>query len=118
MRSFISKPIVVFFIAMISVAAIFFLIPINLFDGEYTFKVNGVVFTETAKMSLSYFIGVGISPEDLKDVIDFRLNAAGYFLAFLFIFAFPALIAYRIYIANTQEKEDNLLDDFNQQKLK
>jgi hypothetical protein len=104
MREIIRKPIVVFFLAMICLSAIFFFIPVNVFDGEYTFRVNGVTFTEKTKMSLSYFIGIGASPEELKDVVSFRLVPMGYFMAFLLIGAFPALIAYRVHIANQQEK--------------
>lgn len=108
MRSFLSKPIVVFFLAAIGLSAIFFLIPLNLFEGVYTFKVNGVEFTEEAKMSLSYFIGIGITPADLKDVVDFKLTSTGYLLVFLFLFCLPALIAYRVHIANTQEKNGEI----------
>jgi hypothetical protein len=105
MGSFLRKPVVVFFLTMIGLSAVFFLIPINIFDGEYTFKVNGIVFSEEAKMSLSYFIGIGTSPEDLKDVVGFRLLPMGYFLVFLMLVAFPILIAYRVHVANQLEAQ-------------
>ena len=105
MGSYLRKPVVVFFIAMIGLSAVFFLIPINLFDAEYTFNVNGFEFSKDVKMSLSYFIGIGASPEDLKDVVGFRLLPMGYFLVFLMLFALPVLIAYRVHVGNQLEAQ-------------
>lgn len=105
MNSFFSKPIVVYFLATIILSAIFFLIPINIFDGVYTYKVNGITFAAEAKMSLSYFIGIGLSPEDLKDVVSFKLVPMGYLLVFLFLVALPILIAYRVNLANIQKRK-------------
>ena len=104
MSSFFSKPIVVYFIATIILSAIFFLIPINIFDGVYTFKVNGITFAAEAKMSLSYFIGIGSAASDLQDVVSFKLVPMGYLLVFLFLVALPILIAYRVHIANNQRE--------------
>ena len=56
-------------------------------------------------MSLSYFIGIGASPEDLKDVVGFRLLPMGYFLVFLMLFALPILIAYRVHVSNQLEAQ-------------
>ncbi len=108
MSSFFSKPIVVYFLATILLSAVFFLIPINIFDGIYTYKVNGITFAAEAKMSLSYFIGIGTNPADLQDVVSFELSAMGYLLVFLFLVALPILIAYRVHIANVlkERKED------------
>ena len=103
MGSYLRKPLVVFFIAMIGLSAVFFLVPINLFDAKYTFNVNGFEFSKDVKMSLSYFIGIGTSPEDLKDVVGFRLLPMGYFLVFLMLFALPVLIAYRVHVGNQLE---------------
>jgi hypothetical protein len=100
MGSFFSKPIVVYFLATIILSAIFFLIPINIFDGIYTYKVNGITFAAEAKMSLSYFIGIGANPDEIKDVVSFELKPMGYLLVFLFLVALPILIAYRVHIAN------------------
>lgn len=104
MQSFFRKPVIVFFIAMIVVSAICFLIPLNLFDGEYTFSMNGITWTEKANMSLSYFIGIGASPKDLESVVSFRLLPMGYLLAGLLLIGFPALIAYRVHLANQQKQ--------------
>lgn len=100
------KYLLIFLICSLVVSAIFFLIPINLFDGEIVFEnANGVALQPIkAKLSLSYFIGIGASTEDLKGVKDFYLLPMGYFFAFLMIFGLPALISYRIYL-NNQNKE-------------
>ena len=95
------KPTVSFFVAMISIAAILFLIPISLFDGEVLFSHTST--WQPLKLSLSYFIGIGVSQEDLAGVEDFRLVGMGYILAVLLLFAFPLLIAYRVHIANINE---------------
>lgn len=104
MRQFFRNPVAVAILMMVLFAMILFGIPINLFDGEITFNVNGVVFTEKAKLSLSYFIGIGASGEELKDVQEFHLTGMGYFFAFLLLIALPILIGYRVWIANQAEK--------------
>lgn len=80
------------------ITLILFLIPINLFDGEMVFEVNGVTFVEKAKLSLSYFIGIGAGKRDLIDVKDFYLLPMGYFFCFIVIIGLPAIISYRIYL--------------------
>jgi len=102
MRSTLRKPIVVFFLAVFVLSAIFFLIPINLFDGEMVFE--GIAEPVQAKLSLSYFIGIGASKEETAGVLDFYLLPMGYFLAFLMLIALPVLIAYRVHVANQQQK--------------
>lgn len=79
-------------------ACIFFLIPINLFDGEVHFDTGLQQFTEPTKLALSYFIGIGITAGDMKDVVSFNLTTAGYAVAGIFIIGFPALFAYRVYL--------------------
>lgn len=100
------KYLLIFLICSLVVAAIFFLIPINLFDGEIVLEnTNGVALQPIkTKLSLSYFIGIGASAEDLKGVKDFYLLPMGYFFAFLMIFGLPALISYRIYLKNQNKK--------------
>lgn len=93
----------VFLVCMLSIAAIFFLVPINLFDGEIVFEVNGVEFTEKAKLSLSYFIGIGANEEQTQSVKDFYLLPMGYLIAFLIIIVLPAIITYRVYLKNKQK---------------
>lgn len=103
MRQFFRNPYAVFVIALLFVSTILFTIPVNLFDGEITFNVDGHVFTEKAKLSLSYFIGIGASGDEVKDVVSFRLVGMGYLLAGLLIVGLPALIGYRVWIANQVE---------------
>ena len=102
MKEFFRNPVAVFFIAMVVIAAILFLIPINLFDGEVLFTHSKQ--WEPIKLSLSYFVGIGASEADLAGVQDFRLVGMGYVLAGLLLIAFPLLIAYRVRIANESEK--------------
>lgn len=92
------NPVIVFALGTVVMACIFFLIPINLFDGEVHFDTGLQQFTEPAKLALSYFIGIGIKAGDLKDVVSFNLTASGYAVAGIFIIGFPALLAYRVYL--------------------
>lgn len=104
MKEIIRKPVAVFVLTMILVSTILFTLPINLFDGEVIYNVNGFEYSRPMKMSLSYFIGLGISDEDLLDVKSFHLVGMGYFMVVLMLFAFPALIAYRVWIGNQPKK--------------
>lgn len=88
----------------IVIAAVLFLIPINLFEGEIVFGNNGINIPVQAKLSLSYFIGIGAGPEETKDVVDFYLKPLGYFNAFLLLVALPSLISYRIYLLQEKKK--------------
>lgn len=99
------KYILIFFACMLVLTAIFFFIPINLFDGEIVFEVNGISFTRPSKLSLSYFIGIGAKGSAIKDVKDFYLLPMGYFFAFLMLVAFPALISYRIYLQDRKKEK-------------
>lgn len=100
MQTIVRNPVAVFFIAMVTIAAILFLVPINLFDGEVVYRDGLGTYTKPLKLSLSYFIGIGVSEDDLKDVVGFHLVGVGYLLAFLIIFALPLLIAYRVKAVN------------------
>ena len=102
------KDILVFSLCFLAIAAIFFLIPINMFDGEIIFeKVNGVeLMPAKAKLSLSYFIGIGAGKEELKGIKDFHLLPMGYFFAFLMLVGIPGLITFRLNL-NRQKKESN-----------
>lgn len=85
-------------------SALLFLIPLNLFEGEVHFNTGIQKFTEPIRLSLSYFVGIGLKPGDLKDVESFNLTKSGYALAVILIFGFPALIAYRQHLKNTKEQ--------------
>lgn len=98
------KYILIAFVLALIFAAILFLIPINLFEGEIVFNRNGAAFPVKAKISLSYFIGIGASAEDTKDVLDFYLLPLGYMNVFLLLGALPSLISYRIYLLHQKKK--------------
>jgi hypothetical protein len=98
------KYVLIALIISIVVAAILFFIPINLFEGEIVFNTNGINVPVKAKLSLSYFIGIGAGPEETKDVVDFYLKPLGYFNAFLLLMALPSLISYRIYLLQEKKK--------------
>jgi hypothetical protein len=83
---------------------VFFLIPINLFEGEIVFKIGENEVKETAKISLSYFIGIGAGPKETEGVLDFYLLPLGYFNAFLILIALPILISYRFFLSNEKKK--------------
>ncbi len=100
----LKNPWVVFCFSILLLSALFFFVPINLFEGEIIFQENGKTWTQRANISLSYFIGVGASKEDLVGVKDFYLVTKGYLLACFMIVGFPAILAYRTYLKNTKSK--------------
>ena len=101
MQSLFKKPLFVFFLAVIFVAIPLFIFPINLFDGEIIMKNRLFETKSPAPLSLSYFIGYNL--EDIKGIQDFYLLPKGYLLAFCLIFGFPALLSYRIYLAQKKK---------------
>lgn len=96
----LKKPIVVFILGVVLMATFFFVVPINLFDGEVHFDTGLQQMTEPTKLALSYFIGIGISEGDLVDVVSFNLRPAGYAVAAIFILGIPGLFAYRTHLKN------------------
>ena len=91
-----NKQLFIFLGCMFGIAALFFFVPIEMFDGEVTYTVHGVEKTIDYKLSLSYFIGIGTESAGLNDVVNFQLKPMGYFLAFLMIIMLPFLIAIRV----------------------
>jgi hypothetical protein len=102
MKQKFKNPIFVFAFGVILTSAIFFLFPINLFDGEIVFEIGMKTWKEKANISLSYFLGIGAEKEQLEllGVIDFYLLPKGYILALIVILGFPGIWAYRVYIRN------------------
>lgn len=98
MKKIFRNPIATFIFVGAIVSTLLFLIPINLFDGEVVYNVNGRVFTAETKMSLSDFTGLWHSEADVKDVEDFYLTGKGWLMVFLINLCLPALIAYRVWI--------------------
>jgi hypothetical protein len=102
MKQKFKNPIFVFACGVILTSAIFFLFPINLFDGEIVFEIGMKTWKEKANISISYFLGIGAEKEQLEllGVKDFYLLPKGYILALIVILGFPGIWAYRVYIRN------------------
>jgi hypothetical protein len=90
------KALIVFLGLTLLLAGLFFLFPINLFDGVIIEKHGLQTIVHERNLSLSYFIGFGYDPEDLEYIEDFYLTTKGVIMAFIFTLGFPALLAYRI----------------------
>ena len=105
MQSLLNKPFLVFFIAVLIIAIPLFIFPINLFDGVIIMK-NGLSETKIdAPLSLSYFIGLGYNSQDMEGIKDFYLLPKGYLLAFCIILGCPAIVTYRIFLAQKKKKK-------------
>jgi hypothetical protein len=103
MKQSFRKPVILFLILAVAIAMPLFLLPLNLFSGEIIWA-KGLVETKTeAPLSLSYFIGIGYSEEDMVGIKDFYLLPKGYVLAFLFTLGLPALISYRLTLKKTKK---------------
>ena len=98
------KPIVLFFALSFILALVFFLFPINLFDGVIVYKEGLTEFEIDAALSLSYFIGLGYDSQDMVNVETFYLTTKGIVMAFLFILGFPAILAYRMHLKQSSKK--------------
>lgn len=98
------KPMTVFLISSLVLAAIFFLLPINLFDGVIEYEEAFRSYKVETRLSLSYFVGIGYDPEDMLTVKDFYLTTQGILTALILIVGLPALIAYRIYLDQLKRK--------------
>lgn len=100
------KAFVIFGISVVVVTIMLCCIPIELFDGEVVWLSNGVEVVREQQLSLSYFFGIGIDPEQMNYVSSFRLTGQGWFLVFIIIIGIPGLISYRMYLRDTSKKED------------
>ncbi len=93
-----TRVLVFFAISAFILSVIFLTLPINLFDGQIDFVEPQREYTINTPLSLSYFVGLGYEEADMQYVESFRLTTKGWITAFLFIFGFPGLIAYRVYL--------------------
>lgn len=86
-------------------ACIFFLFPINVFDGALVVQDEFGEYIEERPISLSYFIGMGYDAKDMADrnISDFYLTTKGVVMAFVFILGFPALLAYRMHLRSAKK---------------
>jgi hypothetical protein len=98
MSSSIKKSLIIFAVGSILLACVFFLFPINLFDGVIIEQRGIQTITHERPLSLSYFIGLGYLESDMIGIKDFYLKPKGMLMAFLFIFGFPSILAYRSYL--------------------
>jgi hypothetical protein len=104
-QSLLNNPFLIFFIAVLIIAIPLFIFPINLFDGVIIMK-NGLSETKIdAPLSLSYFIGLGYNSQDMEGIKDFYLLPKGYLLAFCIILGCPAIVTYRIFLAQKKKKK-------------
>ena len=98
MSSSIKKSLIIFSVGSILLACVFFLFPINLFDGVIIEQRGLQTITHERPLSLSYFIGIGYEESDMVGIKDFYLKPKGIVMAILFIFGFPGILAYRSYL--------------------
>ena len=96
----IQKPIIVFLTTLISLTLVFFVFPINVFDGKIVYEYSFKEHTINAPLSLSYFIGLGYDESDMVGVKTFYLTLKGTIMALIFIVGLPALLALRLYFKN------------------
>jgi hypothetical protein len=106
MNSRFKRSIIVFFVSVIVLLLIFFLLPINIFDGEIVYKQGLVFIKEQRPLSLHFVSGLEYTDNELKGIKDYYLLPKGYITAFLFIFCLPALVAYRIYLGKNRATDD------------
>jgi hypothetical protein len=100
MKQKFKNPWFVFALGVVISSCIFFLFPINLFDGEIVFQTAAKTWKVKANISLSYFLGIGADKEQLEllGVKDFYLLPKGYILALIVILGLPGLWSYRVYL--------------------
>jgi hypothetical protein len=106
MEKVFKKPFLVFAIFSGILAAIFFLFPISIFDGEIAVENGLQSFTTDFKLSLSNFIGIGNERLEGRSIVDFYLKPQGYMIAGIMIFGMPGLFAYRMYLKVSNKPED------------
>ncbi len=96
MKQFISKPLNIFLVLFVLLALTFFLLPINIFDGEIIYEKGLQKIVEKRPLSLYFVSGLEYDRAKLLGVKDYYLLPTGYMMAFLFVFCIPALTAYRV----------------------
>jgi len=103
----LKKSLIIFGISVVVLTAVFCCVPIEMFDGEKVFEVNGQEIVVKEKLSLSHFFGIGLEEANLDLAKSFRLTGMGWILVFIFIIGIPGLISYRFYLKWTTPKEEN-----------
>ncbi|MDG1331497.1 MAG: hypothetical protein P8P74_04160 [Crocinitomicaceae bacterium] len=103
MTSTKTRALAIFVITAFVLAVLFFTLPINIFDGEIHVVEPQRDYVIEAPLSLSNFIGIGYDEVDMQYVESFNLTGKGWAMAAIFIFGFPALLAYRIYLKSVKD---------------
>lgn len=98
MRRLFRKPLFVFILLSVAIAAPLLLLPINVFQGEIVYHSGISTLVEPRPLSLYFVSGLEYYGEELKGVHNYYLTAQGWMLAFIFIIGIPALVAYRVYL--------------------
>lgn len=104
MTSMKTRSLAIFVICAVILSIILFTLPINIFDGQIDYKEPHREYTINARLSLSYFIGLGYDEADMEFVDAIRLTVKGWWMAIIFIFGFPGLLAYRLYLRAKKRK--------------
>ncbi len=98
------RPILIFLSMFLVLLCIFFLFPINLFDGVIIYEEPHRSYEIDTRLSLSYFIGMGYDPADMTYVKSFYLTTKGWLIAFAFIVGIPLLVAYRMWLSEEKKQ--------------
>lgn len=98
MRRLFRKPLFVFILLSVAIAAPLLLLPINVFQGEIVYHSGISTLVEPRPLSLYFVSGLEYYGEELKGVQNYYLTARGWMLAFIFIIGIPAMVAYRVYL--------------------
>lgn len=99
MKTLFKKPLLVFGLTFLLIAIPLFFFNVSIFDGELIVMQGTKEVALPIKLSLSYFIGIGINPKDMEGIEGFHLIRSGYLLASCLLIGFPSLMAYRSYLA-------------------
>lgn len=72
---------------------------LRLFPGELNLKTDGIEKRyENTNVSLSYFLGLGMTLEEKTALVSVRLYASGWLLVLCYTVLLPFFIAYRIHL--------------------
>lgn len=92
------SPLFIFLIGFAILGGVFFIFPINLFDGIIVLENGLQTIEKEVPLSLSYFVGMGLNEGDLDGIKDFYLLPKGIAMVGVIWLGIPALLAYRFYL--------------------
>lgn len=105
MTSMKTKALAIFVITALVLTIVLFVVPINLFDSQIHYVEPTRDYIVEAPLSLSNYIGLYEDEASMEFVESFWLTPKGWFMVVIFIFGFPALLAYRIYLKGKKEEK-------------